>query len=217
MAQPTLEDFARDAHAWLSEHAEVRGDAAVRVGRRLRGRLRVPQPRDRAGGGAAGHQHGVARGSSTAAGGRSRGRSRRAAGAPVVLRAHVRARLEAGCVTARPHEAFAVTVHLVAPTIAAFGTPEQQAGLIPGLLRTEQLACQLFSEPGAGSDLAGLSTAPSATAIAGWSSAEGVERRRRAGMGELICRTDRELPKHAGLSAVMLVEHPASMCGPSGR
>ena len=60
------------------------------------------------------------------------------------------ARLEAGYVTPRPHEAFAVTVHLVAPTIAAFGTPEQQAGLIPGLLRTEQLACQLFSEPGAG-------------------------------------------------------------------
>ena len=29
MAQPTLEDFARDARAWLSEHAEVRGDTAV--------------------------------------------------------------------------------------------------------------------------------------------------------------------------------------------
>ena len=56
------------------------------------------------------------------------------------------------------HETFSVTVRLVAPTIARFGTEQQQDRFIRPFLRTEVLCCQLFSEPGAGSDLAGLGT-----------------------------------------------------------
>ena len=57
----------------------------------------------------------------------------------------------------RKNELFSVTLELVAPTIAAFGTPAQQRELIPRLLAAELFVCQLFSEPGAGSDLASLS------------------------------------------------------------
>src|SRR5262249_7565435 len=54
-------------------------------------------------------------------------------------------------------ELFDVTTGLVAPTIGACGPPEQVDRFIQPLLRTDVLACQLFSEPGAGSDLASLS------------------------------------------------------------
>lgn len=47
---------------------------------------------------------------------------------------------------------------LLGPVVIAFGTPAQQASLLPPLLRGEALWCQGFSEPGAGSDLAALRT-----------------------------------------------------------
>jgi alkylation response protein AidB-like acyl-CoA dehydrogenase len=49
-------------------------------------------------------------------------------------------------------------ITLVAPTLMAHGTPEQRARWIPRILTGDDVWCQLFSEPGAGSDLAGLST-----------------------------------------------------------
>ncbi len=67
------------------------------------------------------------------------------------------------------HETFSVTTRLVAPTIRAFGTPEQHDQFIRLFLRTEQLCCQLFSEPAAGSDLAALEDPRRcATATNGW-------------------------------------------------
>jgi alkylation response protein AidB-like acyl-CoA dehydrogenase len=113
---------------------------------------------------------------------------------------------EARFVTPGHHETFSVTLHLVAPTLRAFGTEEQQRELLPRFLRTSELCCQLFSEPGAGSDLAGLSTRAVSDGdewvINGqktWSSGA-----RFSAWGELIARTDPRVPKHAGQTAFMV-------------
>ena len=104
------------------------------------------------------------------------------------------------------HELFAVTLQLIAPTIRELGSPELQRRLLGALTRGDSLACQLFSEPGAGSDLAGLATRAARDGddwiISGqkvWSSGAGF-----AQWGELIARTDPDVPKHAGLTAFML-------------
>ena len=55
-------------------------------------------------------------------------------------------------------ELISVTTGLVGAAVSVFGTPEQRDEYARAFLRTDELCCQLFSEPGAGSDLAGLST-----------------------------------------------------------
>ena len=50
--------------------------------------------------------------------------------------------------------AFAVSIGMVGPTLIAHGTPEQQEHHLQPILRGDEVWCQLFSEPGAGSDLA---------------------------------------------------------------
>ena len=67
-----------------------------------------------------------------------------------------------------PRHSNIVSLELAGPRIIAYGTPEQRARHLPAILRGEELWCQLFSEPGAGSDLGGLATR--ATPVAdGWS------------------------------------------------
>jgi alkylation response protein AidB-like acyl-CoA dehydrogenase len=114
--------------------------------------------------------------------------------------------LEAGYIHPRQHETFTVTLELVAPTLAQFGQSELRARLLPRLLRTEVLSCQLFSEPGAGSDLGALTTRAERDGdtwvVNGqkiWSSGA-----RFAEWGELIARSDFDVPKHEGLTALML-------------
>ncbi|MGI5128014.1 acyl-CoA dehydrogenase family protein [Pseudonocardia sp. CA-107938] len=104
------------------------------------------------------------------------------------------------------HELTSVSTALVAPTVQLFGTPEQRELLVRPLLRGDELACQLFSEPSAGSDLAGLGTRAvrdgDSWVVNGqkvWSSGA-----QFAGWGELICRTDPDVAKHRGLTAFLL-------------
>lgn len=91
---------------------------------------------------------------------------------------------------------------MAAPTIAAFGTDEQKRKFLRPLFTGEQIYCQLFSEPGAGSDLAGVSTRAVRDGddwiVNGqkvWTS-----QAQHADMAILVARTDPTVPKHAGLT-----------------
>ncbi|MGB5795364.1 MAG: acyl-CoA dehydrogenase [Mycolicibacter algericus] len=92
------------------------------------------------------------------------------------------------------------------PSIVAFGTEEQKQRFLPPTFRGEMVWCQLFSEPGAGSDLASLTT--KATKVDGgwrisgqkiWTSAA-----QFSSWGALLARTDAAAPKHDGITYFLL-------------
>ncbi|OBK94630.1 acyl-CoA dehydrogenase [Mycobacterium asiaticum] len=93
-----------------------------------------------------------------------------------------------------------------APTLLEHGTPEQIERFVPATLRGDFLWCQLFSEPGAGSDLASLRT----KAVRGdggwlltgqkvWTSAA-----HKAAWGVCLARTDPDAPKHKGITYFLI-------------
>ena len=97
---------------------------------------------------------------------------------------------------------FSVAVNMVGPTLIEHGTPEQQERYLEPILRGDELWCQLFSEPGAGSDLAGLRTRAErdgdSFVVNGqkvWNSGA-----HQADVGILLARTDADVPKHGGIS-----------------
>ncbi len=95
---------------------------------------------------------------------------------------------------------------MVGPTLLAFGTDEQRARLLPPIQRGEELWCQLYSEPGAGSDLANITTKAVRdgddyvltgqkvwTSLAHWSD-----------WGFAIVRTEPGSKRHRGLSYLLV-------------
>ena len=88
------------------------------------------------------------------------------------------------------------------PDAVHAGTEEQKERYLLPLLAGEEIWCQLFSEPGAGSDLATSAPAPCATATSTSSTARRSGRRWPSSpqFGILIARTDPDVPKHKGIS-----------------
>jgi alkylation response protein AidB-like acyl-CoA dehydrogenase len=128
---------------------------------------------------------------------------------PPEFQRRVDERIRAAGVRADALERNGFGIFLAAPTIAAHADDELKARLLRPLFTGEDLWCQLFSEPGAGSDLAGLSTRAvrdgDEWVVDGqkvWNTLA-----HRADRGMLVARTDPEAPKHRGLTYFALDMH----------
>jgi alkylation response protein AidB-like acyl-CoA dehydrogenase len=98
------------------------------------------------------------------------------------------------------------TMAMLGPTIMKHGTEEQKRTLLPRLLSGEDAYCQLFSEPGAGSDLAGLGAKAVldgdefvVTGQKVWNSAA-----QWCNRGMLLVRTNPDVPKHRGITFLLV-------------
>jgi alkylation response protein AidB-like acyl-CoA dehydrogenase len=108
-----------------------------------------------------------------------------------------------------PTGVFLIGLGMCGPTIADLGTTEQKARYLRPLLRGEKIWCQLFSEPGAGSDVAALQTRAVRDG-GGWvvngqkvwtSGAQWSDH------GALLARTNPDQPKHKGLTMFLVDMH----------
>jgi len=104
---------------------------------------------------------------------------------------------------------YGIGLGMVAPTILAHGTDEVKDAYLKRMWRGDIVACQLFSEPSSGSDLASLQTRAVKDGdewiLNGqkvWTSGAQV-----SDIGEIICRTDPDLPKHRGLTGFVVDMH----------
>ncbi|HZQ58040.1 MAG TPA: acyl-CoA dehydrogenase family protein [Acidimicrobiales bacterium] len=97
-------------------------------------------------------------------------------------------------------------LNLAAPALFAFGTEQQRLRFLPPIVRNEEVWCQLFSEPGAGSDLASLATRAERDgdgwALTGqkvWNTWAHL-----AGWAVVLARTDPDVPKRKGITYFLL-------------
>ncbi len=95
---------------------------------------------------------------------------------------------------------------MVAPTIVAHGTEEQKRRFLRPLFTGEEIWCQLFSEPGAGSDVAGLATRAVRDGDEWIVSGQKVwtTLAHESAYGLLIARTNPDVPKHKGITAFLV-------------
>jgi alkylation response protein AidB-like acyl-CoA dehydrogenase len=105
-----------------------------------------------------------------------------------------------------PGTVFGIGLGMVAPTLLAHGTEAAKQRYLRALYRGDIVACQLFSEPGAGSDLASLQTKAERDGdewvVNGqkvWTSGA-----QFSDIGEIICRTDPNVAKHKGLTGFVV-------------
>lgn len=105
-----------------------------------------------------------------------------------------------------PPDVFTVGLNFIAPTLRVHGTEEQKERYLRPLLRGDNVWCQMFSEPNAGSDSAGLATSAvrdgDEWVLNGqkvWTSGAHF-----SDYGEVLCRTDPDAPKHRGITAFIL-------------
>ena len=104
-----------------------------------------------------------------------------------------------------PLDAQSVTMGMVVPTLAQWGTSEQRERHLLPLLSGRQLSCQLFSEPDAGSDLAAIRTTARKTAD-GWlinGQKIWTSYAQYASFGYLLARSE-DAPRHHGLTAFLI-------------
>src|SRR3954452_17006413 len=100
-----------------------------------------------------------------------------------------------------------IGVGMLGPTLIAHGSEDQKQRHLALMLAGEEVWCQLFSEPAAGSDLAGIQTRARRSDAGGWSvSGQKVwtTNAQHASFGLLLARTDPDVPKHRGLTMFVL-------------
>ena len=115
-------------------------------------------------------------------------------------------KLESEYDTPGGHETHSVTTHLMAPSIRLLGTEQQKKDWVNSWASAQEMCCQLFSEPAAGSDLASVATRADKDGdewiLNGqkvWSSGAQFSE-----WGMAVCRTDSDLPKHKGITVFII-------------